>query len=156
MLANGKVIMSLVMLAIFVGMVGMATAYPAKASLLPFVIGIPGVVLCLIQVVIEVTQARTSGHDGPIVPADTLADPVIKQEVALIFYATGLILGILFLGFWLAIPIFLVAFLRYRERESWTFTLAMTASGWVVLFVLFDTILGILVHQGFLTEALIG
>ena len=112
--------------------------------------------LCLIQVVVEVTQARSSAHDDPAVPVDTLAGPVITQEVALIGYATGLILAILFLGFWIAIPIFLAAFLRYRERESWTFTLAITAGGWVILFVLFDTILGILVHQGFFNKALFG
>ncbi len=112
--------------------------------------------LCLIQVIVEVTQARSSAHDDLAVPVDTLAGPVITQEVALIGYATGLILAILFLGFWIAIPIFLTAFLRYRERESWTFTLAITAGGWVILFVLFDTILGILVHQGFFNKALFG
>ena len=39
-------VMTIVMLAIFVTMVAVSSSYPEGARFMPFVIGIPGIVLC--------------------------------------------------------------------------------------------------------------
>ncbi|MFN4282606.1 MAG: tripartite tricarboxylate transporter TctB family protein [Alphaproteobacteria bacterium] len=59
----GKIFMSLVMLAIFAGMVGIATQYPPQARFMPFVIGIPGIAMCLIQLALEIRGALRYGKD---------------------------------------------------------------------------------------------
>lgn len=169
-MVNGKILMSLVMLAIFAGMVGMAMSYPYDARLLPFVIGIPGCLLALIQVGVEVTDARrqspsplkkvdfdTVEPEAPAAAEESL-DPssTIKLELTLLAYMVGLAIIILLLGFWLAIPIFVTLFLRFHEKESWRFTLALAAGALGVLYFIFEYVLSIFVHKGFLVEYLIG
>ena len=63
---SGKLCMSAVMLSIFVVMVGIATQYPPQARFMPLVIGIPGIVLCAIQLFIEFRARRLSKGAEPI------------------------------------------------------------------------------------------
>ena len=68
---SGKIFMSVVMLAIFVVMVGIATQYPPQARFMPLVIGIPGIALCLLQLFLEF-RARRRPKAGA--PADTRSE----------------------------------------------------------------------------------
>lgn len=55
--------MTLVMLVIFVVMVWVAGGYPADARFMPFVVGIPAVGLCLLQLVLDARERhRTIEH----------------------------------------------------------------------------------------------
>ncbi len=171
MSVDGKVLMSLVMLAIFVAMVAMAATYPPDTRFLPFVIGIPGIVLALIQVASELIDSRRAAAPTAAAPArratlrettaakaEAILEPPgdVRREIVLLAYLVGLAAAVLVLGFWLAIPLFVIAFLRVHERETWTLTLALTATAWGVLYLVFDSVLGIIVHEGFLTEYLLG
>ncbi len=163
---NGNVLMSLVMLAIFVGMVAMAATYPPATRFLPFVIGIPGILLAEHQVATEIADARRAAvparhatlSETTAAKAEAILEPPgdVLREIVLLAYLVGLAAAVLVLGFWLAIPLFVIAFLRFHERETWTLTLALTATAWVVLYLVFDSVLGIIVHEGFLTEYLLG
>ena len=64
---SGKIFMSVVMLTIFVVLVGIASQYPPQARFMPFVIGIPGIVLCVFQLFIEFREHRHARSQ----PADT-------------------------------------------------------------------------------------
>lgn len=76
---SGKIFMSAVMLAIFTVMVGMATQYPPQARFMPLVIGIPGIVLCLFQLFLELrAHRRPMARDS----ADTRSEYTKAQEVA--------------------------------------------------------------------------
>lgn len=55
---SGKIFTSVVMLAIFVVMVGIATQYAPQARFMPLVIGIPGIALCLFQLFLEFRERR--------------------------------------------------------------------------------------------------
>ena len=154
---NGRVLMSLVMLAIFVSMVAMASTYPPEARLLPFVIGIPGTLLCLLQAGMEIAAARRGAGEAvaAAAPAELEAPgPDVRREITLLACLVGLAAAILLLGFWLTIPAFIVLFLRFHEREEWRLTLALAIGGWVTLYLVFDRVLGIFVHNGFLIEFL--
>ena len=59
-LLSGRVLFSLLVLAFFVVMVTMALGYPAKARLLPLVIGIPGIAFSLLQVGLEIRAAAVT------------------------------------------------------------------------------------------------
>ena len=166
MSVDGKVLMSLVMLAIFVAMVAIAATYPPDTRFLPFVIGIPGIVLALIQGASELIDSRRAAaparratlRETTAAKAEAILEPPgdVRREIVLLAYLVGLAAAVLMLGFWLAIPLFVIAFLRFRERETWTLTLTLTASAWVMLYLVFDSVLGIIVHEGFLTEYVIG
>lgn len=62
---SGKIFMSVVMLAIFVVMVGIATQYPPQARFMPLVIGIPGIGLCLLQLFLELRESRKPKTSEP-------------------------------------------------------------------------------------------
>ncbi len=158
MSVDGKVLMSLVMLAIFGGMVGMAVTYPPETRLLPLVIGIPGILLAAIQVAMDVAAARR--EDGSVKNADgeesAPAAGTVKRELVLLAYLVALAAAILLFGFWLTIPVFVIVFLRAHEGESWRFTLGLALSAWAVLYLIFDRLLEILVHRGFVIDLIFG
>ena len=76
----------------------------------------------------------------------------IHREMVFFGYFIGLVAGVLLFGFWLTIPVFLVIFLRLHERENWRFVLALTGAAWLIVYSIFDRLLSIILHQGFITE----
>lgn len=61
--AGGKTAMTVVMLAIFSVMVGIATQYPPQARFMPYVVGIPGIVMCVIQLALDLWRLRSDAKD---------------------------------------------------------------------------------------------
>ena len=57
---KGKYAMTLVMLGIFVLMVGGALQFSEQARAMPLVIGIPGIVLCLLQFILDLREGKRS------------------------------------------------------------------------------------------------
>lgn len=137
------------MLAIFGGMVGVATQYPPQARFMPLVVGLPGIALCLVQVVLEIA-ARRRATTG--VTADGPGTEARRRELVLWGSFLGLIASLILLGFWLTIPFFLLAFLRGHAKESWRFSLALSAGGSMLLALVFHVGLGVMLHKGFLLE----
>lgn len=184
---KAKFFMTLVMLAIFVVMVGIAAGFPPEARAMPFVVGIPGIGLCLFQLFLDMLAARQA---GPAAPVDTrneferaqanvsrivgqklefdmaLEKPQVvigelpeegerRREIILWACLAGLVAGIILFGFWPTIPVFLVLFLHYFAGKSWPFSLALGAAGATILFLVFSKGLGVSLHAGFITEALL-
>ncbi len=69
-------LMNFVMLAIFVTMVAIASQYPPQARFMPFVVGIPAIVLCLLQIVLDIRAARRN----LVEPEDTRSDVEKAQD----------------------------------------------------------------------------
>jgi len=156
MSVNGKVMMSLVMLAIFGSMVGMAMTYPPETRLLPLVIGIPGILLAAIQVGVDMAGAKREAGSAKVAEGSALAAGTIKSELVLLAYLAALAAAILSFGFWLTIPVFLIVFLRAHEAESWRLTLGLALGAWAGLYLVFDQVLEILVHRGFVIDLVFG
>ena len=51
---RSSLVMTLVMLTIFAVMVFIASGYPANARFMPFVVGIPAIGLCLLQLLLDI------------------------------------------------------------------------------------------------------
>ena len=176
--------MTLLMLAIFVVMVGVASTYPPEARFMPFIVGIPAIGLCLLQLAIDLYRRRVpegADSDDPLKEAeDQVArisgrrvqfdmpsenamftesshDPreMVRREIIVWGYFLGLIACILLFGFHVAIPIFLVAFLRLQAETSWRNALIYGGAGAIVMFVLFEKVLRVGLHAGFVTEFIV-
>lgn len=132
------------MLVIFAAMVSVAWGYPAQARFLPLLIGIPGIVLTSVQLLHDIREKRETSK------------PVTRNELVLFGCFVGLVAGVILFGFWLTAPVFLVLFLRWHERENWLFTAGLTAAAWLVIYAVFDRLLEITLHTGFVTELLRG
>ncbi len=149
---NGKVFMSLVMLAIFAGMVLTAAGYPPETRLLPFVIGIPGTVLCLLQLAQEV---RAAGKDRTAA-ASTGGSARRRREFIMIAWFLGLVLGILLFGFLFITPVAVFAFLYFDQREPLRLAAVMAASAFAVLYLVFEVLLELILFRGLLIDWFLG
>ena len=158
MSVDGKVLMSLAMLVIFGGMVGMATTYPPETRLLPLVIGIPGILLAAIQVAMDFADAKRKAGSVKDSEAEEPAPAAgtVKRELVLLAYLVARAAAILLFGFWLTIPVFVIVFLRAHEGESWRLTLGLALGVWAGLYLVFDRLLEILVHRGFVIDLILG
>lgn len=158
---NGKLAINWLMLAIFVGMVGIASQYPPQARFMPLVVGLPGIGLCLLQLVLDWRAQRA--RRGADAAAAAQAAPAVQHERAgaarrervLWAWFIGLVASLILFGFWLTIPVFLATFLRYTAKESWRFALALSAGGTAVLALVFHQGLAVALHSGFVTDFLV-
>jgi hypothetical protein len=174
-IALSRSIMTLVMLGIFVVLVFVASGYPANARFMPFVVGIPAILLCVLQLVLDARQRPAAGENGPSAPAPGVRNvgpeapreilpvppaPVlspretVRREFVLWAYFLALVGGVLLFGFWVTIPIFLVAFLRFQAQASWGLTLALATAVTAVLYLALEQAFQIELHRGFVTEYL--
>jgi hypothetical protein len=79
----------------------------------------------------------------------------VRREVIVWCYFLGLIAGILLFGFHVTVPIFLIAFLRFQAETSWRSALIFGGAGAIVMFVLFEKVLRVALHAGFVTDFIV-
>jgi hypothetical protein len=80
----------------------------------------------------------------------------VRREVIVWGCFLGLVAGILLLGFRITVPIFLVAFLRYQAGTPWRSAVLYGGLGALAMYLLFEKVLRVSLHGGFLTEAIVG
>ncbi len=162
------VFMTLAMLAILTAFVVTASFYPAGARFMPFVVGIPAVGLCLLQLLLDLRARGTPDVKAP--PALPVSGPgaealaaiepepelpareTVRREIVMWVFIMTFMGGILLFGFWIAIPAFLVSFLRLQARASWRLTLSLSLAATVILYLAVEQGFRIELHRGFLTQ----
>ena len=60
------------------------------------------------------------------------------------------------LGFRIAVPVFLVAFLRFQAGTSWRSALLYGGLGALAMYLLFEKVLRVSLHTGFLVDLVLG
>lgn len=143
-------VLTFVMLAIFSTMVLTAIRYPAGARLMPLVVGIPGILLCLVQIALDIRQDRRVGSGAQATEDDDRPDRV-GRELAMWGYFLAFIAGLLMLGFWISVPAMLIVFLRNEAKASWTKVLTLTVLATGTLYLVFAVTLQVRLFPGFLT-----
>ncbi len=138
-MVNGRVITAGIMFAIFVSMVGFSFTYPAEARFMPLVIGLPGIVLTLIQLVSEIRSTKVE----KIVTADEH-----KAEIAMFLWFLGFIGSIILFGFPIAGPVMVALYLHFSWNEKWWVSLSAAVFAWVVLHYVFGVVLGLPLFEG--------
>jgi hypothetical protein len=174
--------MTLVMLAIFTAMVGIAASYPPGARFMTFVVGIPAIGLCLIQLAIdfyrsrapeaaaselqkmEEAASRLAGRSLRFeMPSDSALfaevelEPKerIRRELIAWGYFLALIASVLLLGFRISVPVFLIAFLRFQAGVSWRAALIYGGAGALAMHLLFERLLKVSLHSGFVIDLIL-
>lgn len=158
--------LTVIMLAIFTSMVAISFDYPAKARFMPLVVGLPGIVLCLIQLAIDLFRspaADTGTSVGQSIAAASAPESqheelpefgphTARQEVIMWSYFVSFIAGVILFGFYISVPIMLLTFLRRQGEASWKFALALAIAATLALYLMFGRLLGIELHPGFVTR----
>jgi len=180
-------VMTVVMLAIFVVLVGLASGYPPGARFMPLVVGIPAIVLCLLQLALDARERRRGAAEisdtrselekagekvsrmvgrrvdfrishefMPGVGPEISPQEMVRRELVLWGYFLGFIAGIIVFGFWAAIPVFLVAFLRFQAKAGWLFSLGLGIGASVLMSFVFERLFRVVLHTGFVTDYVLG
>jgi Tripartite tricarboxylate transporter TctB family len=159
--------LTFIMFLIFTSMVAISFDYPSKARFMPLVVGIPGIVLCLIQLAIDLFRspaADTASSVGQSIAAASAPESshqeelpefgphTARQEVIMWSYFVSFIAGVILFGFYISVPIMLLTFLRRQGEASWKFALAMAVIATLALYLMFGRLLGIELHPGFVTR----
>ena len=147
---NGRVGTALIMLLIFLSMSLMALGFTDKARLMPLLVGIPGILLGIVQLTSEIRQSAWRSADE----ADS--DALSKAERNMFLWIFIFFFGLLGFGFTYAAPIVVFAFMYAGKKESLLVALIGDAGTWAVLFGFFEQIMEIPLFQGLVVEWLLG
>jgi Tripartite tricarboxylate transporter TctB family len=139
MTISGRATTSAVMLAIFAGMVAIASTYPPQARFMPYVVGIPGILLCAIQLILDLRESRRAAPAG---------ESPVRRELFMFGWLLAFLAGIVLFGFVYATPILLFAFLRYAASERTRVALTGAAAGFALIYLVFVVLLEIPLHDG--------
>jgi hypothetical protein len=71
-----------------------------------------------------------------------------KRTIAIIIWTLGFLVLIILVGFPLAVPIFVLAYLKVAGREAWALTMVLTAVSWVFMEGLFNRFLHLPFSEG--------
>lgn len=131
------------------GMVYTAKDWPLGTGLFPSSVGIPVLVMALIQLILDAYKSRKASDPGTQETGDLQVDwtmsaaDVAARGLTFAAWLLAMFFGILLLGFFITVPVFTLLYLRYQARESWSLTLALTAAMLVFFVGVFDQILHI-------------
>jgi hypothetical protein len=87
---------------------------------------------------------------------DIPADEMVRREIAIWTYFLSFIAGLILFGFWVAIPIFLVVFLRFQAKSSWRMSFALSIGASVAMYFFFERLFRVILHSGFVTDYVLG
>jgi hypothetical protein len=126
-------------------------SWPFRTALFPRVIALPILFLGLIESALSVwsSEGEDEGHAMDFQFTDTI-EPALarKRTIAITLWMVGFLALILLVGFPLAVPIFIFAYLKIAGREHWPLTIALTAIAWLSMEGLFNRLLHLPFPEG--------
>jgi hypothetical protein len=151
---KAEILFSLMMVCVFAYVVYAARGWRIYAKLLPWVVGIPLLVMALSQLALDIRKREAEAE--PLSPGgigDGLpADVVRKRTLTVVGYLVGLFFSIWLLGFSLSIPLFVFLYLKLESGEGWWFSLLLSTLTWGFIIGLFEWLLDQPFPSGLLME----
>jgi hypothetical protein len=126
-----------------------ATAWPWKAALFPLVIGVPLFCLAAAEALWTLFGSAAVQTDAKDFQLSTGNEAGRRTGIALA-WILGLFAAVILLGFPIAVPLFVLAYLKLQGREGWVLSVLMTLGVWAVFYGLFDRLLHLPFPTGWL------
>ncbi len=150
-------ILSFVFLIFFIVFVYQAQDWRLQARLYPLAIGIPMLILAIIQVILDLrgVKAKESSDGAPVdFQLSQNIDPALarKRAINIFSWIFGFFLLIWLLGFPIAIAAMMFGYLKIQSKEPWVLSIVLTAVGWICFWVLFVWLLNLPFPQGLILE----
>jgi hypothetical protein len=116
--------------------------WPWKAKLFPLVIGIPVFGLATAEVLWSLfgTTSRDRAMDFQL-SGHLPARVMLARTLRAAGWMVGFFGAIVLLGFPIAVPLFVLLYLRLQGHESWGLSVAITVAVWGFFYGLFDRLL---------------
>ena len=141
MRVSGAAIFSAALAAVAAYAVIAALRWPSKAAFFPLVMGIPLLLLALVQMLIDWRGVSAPGE----------APPDARAAVGVLAWMAGFIALVFLLGFPLAVPVFILGYLIIAGREPWLLSIALALIAWGAFYLLFQKLLHFPFDAGLLT-----
>ena len=114
-----------------------ATAWPWKAALFPLVIGVPLFAMALAEALWVVLGSTEQPAEGMELAAQAPGRAVLVGGAWMLAFFVAIIL----LGFPIAVPLFVLLYLKLQGGEGWVISIVITAAVFGVFYGLFDALL---------------
>ena len=146
-------IFSFCALIFFCVFVYLAQDWRMQARLYPWAIGIPMLILAIIQVILDLKgiKAKPSSDATPMdYQFSQVTDPALARKRTIIMFSwlVGFFFGIWLLGFPIAIALMMFTYLKFQGRESWVLSIALTVIAWIFFWGLFVKLLTLPFPEG--------
>ena len=136
----------------------LAQEWRLQARLYPWAIGIPMLILAIIQVVLDAkgVKARQPEDGAPPTPMDFQftkdIDPeTAKKRTIIMFLWLICFFGLIYLvGFSIAIPLMMFVYFKFQGGESWALSISLTIIAWFSFYFLFVKLLTLPFPEGVL------
>ncbi len=153
---SGEALMSLCVMLVGAGVVITAMKWPLKAALFPIIIGIPLFFMTMAKLFLtlfgkEEDRGKKSAMDFQF--ADHIDQATALRRTLITFaWVIGFSLLILFFGFPIAIPMFLLLYLKLRAKERWATSIILTSLTWGFFLGLFVWLLNTRFQEGWVVR----
>jgi putative tricarboxylic transport membrane protein len=119
-----------------------AWSWPTKAALFPLVISIPLFFLAAAEVLWVLFGSAPQAAASDFKLSDHLPqDVALRRTLLAAAWILGFFAAIVLFGFLVAVPLFVLLYLRFQGREGWLFTAVFTLAVWAFFYGLFDLLL---------------
>lgn len=161
---KAEIIFSLFLLLMFLTSVIIAISYDRQTRMFPLIIGVPGLILCVIlfssYYIPAVSKRLTTIKQKEFFKAQDKEEQeddekkkkefkkVSLKELNITIWIIGLLIIIYILGFMITIPLFIFLFLKFREKENLIISILFSVSSWVVIYIMFILILKAQLYGG--------
>jgi hypothetical protein len=143
---EGRILVSVIMVVVFAIAVGLSFTYAPEARLLPLVIGIPGLLLSVVQLVKELRERG--------IPVITPHEHTREWRMFAWFFS--FVGGLVLFGFPYAGPLLVAAFLYFSGGEKWYVAVTAAIIAWSILYGVFERFLGLPLFEGLLYQWIYG
>ena len=137
-----------------------ALKWPFQTFLFPLSLGIVIFFMALTVFILEqLGKGKEDQADG-CSPVDFQLSQSENQALAnkrtfeIFLWILGFLLLILLIGFPLSIPIYFIAFLRFKCRENWRITIILSGVAWAFFYGLFISVLNTFFVEGWIQRGL--
>lgn len=152
MIFNDRILTTLVMLALFSGACLLALGLPAKAAFMPLLIGVPGVILCAAQLVLDIVRQRKAEPTVEIAEDTEQTGDAAKSELEMFLWLIEFTVALLLFGFVVGGPLSVLLFVRLSSKDTWLNAVFAGAGTLIVLHGVFIWLLELTLFRGFVIE----
>lgn len=142
------IIFSLIVILFFAYFLYEARTWRLQARLYPLVIGIPALILGVMQLAFDIFGVGEK-KDDTAAPVDYQftqpVDPVLarRRTINIFSWIFGFVILIWLIGFAYAVPTMVFLYLKVQSRESWVISVVLTAAAWLLFWGLFNWLLSL-------------
>lgn len=141
-----QAIFSFVFLIFFIVFVYQAQDWRLQARLYPWAIGIPMIILALIQVILDLRGVERKQQDeAPVMDyqfSQTVEPKLARRRAITMFcWLFGFFFSIWLLGFSITIPLMVFSYLKIQSNEKWGISILLTVLAWLFFYFLFVRLL---------------